>query len=75
MKGGKYTYIYKVPSQDSGQKNISYTRYPKKCFHRRTGNFLPGAALNLLPKKFSQVARIFTTRTVEKKRGSHDATT
>ena len=29
MKGGK---IYKDPGQDSGQTNISYTRYPKKCF-------------------------------------------
>ena len=43
--------------------------------HRRTGNFLPGGAVNHLPKKFSQVARIFTKRTVEKKRGSYDATT
>ena len=25
-------YIYKDPRQDSGQRNISYTRYPKKCF-------------------------------------------
>ena len=25
-------YIYKDPAQDSGQRNISYTRYPKKCF-------------------------------------------
>ena len=24
--------IYKDPRQDSGQSNISYTRYPKKCF-------------------------------------------
>ena len=24
--------IHKDPSQDSGQRNISYTRYPKKCF-------------------------------------------
>ena len=24
-------YIYKEPRQDSGQRNISYTRYPKKC--------------------------------------------
>ena len=24
-------YIYKDPRQDSGQRNISYTRYPKKC--------------------------------------------
>ena len=46
--------------------------------HRRTGNFLPsggGGAVNLLPKKFSQVARILPKRTVEKKRGPHDATT
>ena len=25
-------YVYKDPRQDSGQRNISYTRYPKKCF-------------------------------------------
>ena len=31
MKGGTYT-TYKDPGQDSGQMNISYTRYPKKCF-------------------------------------------
>ena len=24
--------IYQFPRQDSGQKNIPYTRYPKKCF-------------------------------------------
>ena len=28
--------------------------------HRRTGNFLPGGAVNHLPKKFLQVAQIFT---------------
>ena len=28
IKGGKYT----DSRQDSGQKNISYTKYPKKCF-------------------------------------------
>ena len=28
--------------------------------HSRTGNFLPGGAVNYLPKKFSQVAQIFT---------------
>ena len=27
--------------------------------HRRTGNFLPEGAVNHLPKKFSQVAKIF----------------
>ena len=26
-------HICKDPRQDSGQRNISYTRYPKKCFH------------------------------------------
>ena len=30
--GNKRRYIYKDPRQDSGQRNISYTRYPKKCF-------------------------------------------
>ena len=30
--------------------------------HRRTGNFLPGGAVNYLPKKFSQVAQIFTKK-------------
>ena len=28
--------------------------------HRRTGNFRPGGAVNHLPKKFMQVAQIFT---------------
>ena len=28
--------------------------------HRRTGNFRPGGAVNHLPKKFLQVAQIFT---------------
>ena len=31
-----------------------------KCNHRRTGNFLPGGAVVHLPKKFLQVAQIFT---------------
>ena len=30
--GSKRRYIYKDPRQDSCQRNISYTRYPKKCF-------------------------------------------
>ena len=30
--GNERSYIYKDPSQDSGQRNISYTRYPEKCF-------------------------------------------
>ena len=30
--GNERRYIYKDPRQDSGQRNISYTRYPKKRF-------------------------------------------
>ena len=30
--GNERRYICKDPRQDSGQRNISYTRYPKKCF-------------------------------------------
>ena len=52
-----------------------FLRISPNCRHRRTGNFLPGGAVNHLPKKFSQVARIFPKRTVEKKRGPYDATT
>ena len=31
-RGNERSYMYKDPCQDSGQRNISYTRYPKKCF-------------------------------------------
>ena len=30
--GNERRYIYKDLRQDSGQRNISYTRYAKKCF-------------------------------------------
>ena len=30
--GNERRYIYKDPRQNSGQRNISYMRYPKKCF-------------------------------------------
>ena len=30
--GNERRYIYEDPRQDSGQRNISYTRYLKKCF-------------------------------------------
>ena len=30
--GNERRYIWKDPRQDSCQRNISYTRYPKKCF-------------------------------------------
>ena len=31
-RGNERRCIYKDPREDSGQTNISYTRYPKKCF-------------------------------------------
>ena len=40
--------------------------------HRRTGNFLPGGAVNHLPKKIFQVAQIFTK---ESKRNEGHITT
>ena len=30
--GNERRYIYKDPLQDSGERNVSYTRYPKKSF-------------------------------------------
>ena len=30
--GNERRYIYKDPRLDSGQRNLSYTRYPQKCF-------------------------------------------
>ena len=30
--GNERRYVYKDPRQDSGQRTISHTRYPKKCF-------------------------------------------
>ena len=41
--------------------------------HRRTGNFLPGGAINHLPKKISQVAQIFPKES--KRNEGHIATT
>ena len=32
IAGNERRYIGKDPRQDSGLRNISYTRYPKKCF-------------------------------------------
>ena len=53
---------------------FSYTR---KCInihgHRRTGNFLPGVAVDHLPKKISQVPQIFTKE--PKRNEDHIATT
>ena len=41
--------------------------------HRRMGNFLPGGAVNHLPKKISEVAQIFTKES--KRNEGHVATT
>ena len=40
-------YIHKDPRQDSGQRNISYTRYPKKCFTQTYRDLYGGAMLVL----------------------------
>ena len=45
--GNERRYIYKDPRQDSGQRNVLYTRYPKKCF-TQTYRDLYGDAMLLL---------------------------
>ena len=45
--GNERRHIYKDPRQDSGQRNISYTRYPKKCF-TQTSRDLYGDAIMLV---------------------------
>ena len=47
--------IYKDPGQDSGQMNISYTRYPKKCF-TQTYRDLYGDAMLVLTWMSSNIA-------------------
>ena len=53
--GNERRYIYKDPRQDSGQRNISYTRYPKKCF-TQTYRGLYGDALLVLTWMSSNMA-------------------
>ena len=53
MKGGTYT--NKDPGQDSGQRNISYTRYPKNCF-TQTYRDLYGDAMLVLTWMSSNMA-------------------
>ena len=36
--GNERRYIYKDPRQDSGQRNILYTRYPNKSFTQTYGD-------------------------------------
>ena len=45
--GNERRYIYKDPRQDSGQRNISYTRYPKKCFTQTYRDLYGDAMLEL----------------------------
>ena len=52
-------------------RNLFGTLYVRG--HRRTGNFLPGGAVNHLPKKNRQVAQIFTKES--KRNEGHIATT
>ena len=53
--GNERKYICKDPRQDSGQKNISYTRYPKKCF-TQTYRDLYGDAMPVLTRMSSNMA-------------------
>ena len=53
--GNERRYINKDPRQDSGQRNISYTRYPKKCF-TQTYRDLYGDAMLVLTWMSSNMA-------------------
>ena len=53
--GNERRYIYNDPRQDSGQRNISYTRYPKKCF-TQTYKDLYGDAMLVLTWMSSNMA-------------------
>ena len=45
--GNERRYIYKDPRQHSDQRNISYTRYPKKCFTQTYRDLYGDAMLEL----------------------------
>ena len=53
--GNERRYIYRDPRQDSGQRNIWYTRYPKKCF-TQTYRDLYGDAMLVLSWMNSNMA-------------------
>ena len=53
--GNERRYIYKDPRQDSGQRNISHTRYPKKCL-TQTYRDLYGDAMLVLTLMSSNMA-------------------
>ena len=52
--------LYKSFSSHLIHINVFRHLEAKNTNHRRTGNFLPGEAVNHLPKKFLQVAQIST---------------
>ena len=53
--GNERRYIYKDPLQGSGQRNISYTRNPNKCF-TQTYRDLYGDAMLVLTWMSSNIA-------------------
>ena len=53
--GNERRYIYKDPRQDSGQRNILYSRYAKKCF-TQTYRDLYGDAMLVLTWMSSNMA-------------------
>ena len=53
--GNEKRYIYTDLRQDSGQRNISYMRYPKKCF-TQTYRDLYGDAMLVLTSMSSNMA-------------------
>ena len=53
--GNEWRYIYKDPRQDSGQRNILYSRYAKKCF-TQTYRDLYGDAMLVLTWMSSNMA-------------------
>ena len=62
--GNERTYIFKDPGQHSGQRIISYTRYPKKCF-TQTYRDLYGDAMLVLTWMSSNMAwRTETNRNI-----------
>ena len=61
------------PASQNTKNLLSQSLIAETCRHRRTGNFLPGGAVNHLPKKISQVAQIFTKES--KRNEGHIATT
>ena len=58
--GAKSCKLWHKPRVCFVQRDEAERELDGVCSHRRTGNFLSGGAVNHLPKKFLQVAQIFT---------------